>query len=285
MTIEKIGGRIRATILGCGSSGGVPRIGGVDGAGDWGACNPDNSKNRRRRCSLLVERVDGADAGNRQSSTTVLIDTSPDMREQLIDARVARLDGVLITHDHADQTHGLDDLRAIAIHQRAQVPVHMDRGTSGGLLTRFAYCFVQPEGSWYPPILKEEVLPMPGETFSIDGPSGPVSATPFVQAHGAVQSLGFRIGDLAYSSDVVDLPEESFDILAGVKVWIVDALQMTPHGSHAHFDKALEWIERVQPAQAILTNLHISMDYDTVCGLCPDGVEPAFDGMTIFAAI
>lgn len=264
-------------ILGCGSSGGVPRPGGADGAGDWGACDPHEPKNRRRRCSALI-RKRGADG-----ETLILIDTSPDLREQLLSARVGRLDAVLYTHDHADQCHGVDDLRPLAISMRRRVPVYLDEATSGHLLTRFDYCFEQAPGSLYRPILERRALPRCGEVISIDGPGGTVRVTPFLQFHGGVNSLGFRIGSLAYSSDVVGLPEESFEILKGVSTWVVDALQPTPHATHAHLDLALAWIARVRPARGVLTNLHVSMDYETLRRTLPPGVEPAYDGMRLEA--
>lgn len=275
------GGRIRATILGCGSSGGVPRFGGPDGAGDWGACDPAEPKNRRTRCSLLLERINTEAGEGEGAATAVLIDTSPDMRTQLLAARCGRLDGVIFTHDHADQCHGIDDLRVFAIAQRRRVPVWIGNATAGELLRRFDYCFVQKSGSLYPPILERRTMPPCGDTFDIDGPGGPLSVTPFLQFHGGVNSLGFRAGDIAYSSDVVELPDVSFDILAGVRVWIVDALQMKPHATHAHLEKTLEWIERVRPERAILTNLHVTMDYATVNKITPENVEAAFDGMVV----
>ena len=264
-------------ILGCGSSGGVPRPGGADGAGDWGVCDPSEPKNRRRRCSALLRKR------SEDGETLVLIDTSPDLREQLLAARVARLDAVLYTHDHADQTHGLDDLRPLAIAHRRRVPVYIDEATSGNLLKRFDYCFEQAPESLYRPILERRALPPYGETALIDGPGGAVPVTPFLQFHGGVNSLGFRCGPIAYSSDVVDMPKESFEILSGVDIWIVDALQPTPHATHAHLDLALEWIARVRPKRAILTNLHVSMDYGTLRRTLPHGVEPAFDGMRVEA--
>lgn len=273
-------GRRRAVILGCGSSGGVPRLGGPDGAGDWGTCDPREPKNRRSRCSLLVERAQGA-FDDRAGVTSIVIDTSPDMRAQLLAARVQHIDAVLLTHDHADQTHGIDDLRAFAIARRKRVPVYLDRAVSGKVVQRFHYCFEQAPGSWYPAILEERALPACGEAFTIAGPGGEVAATAFRQHHGPVDSFGFRIGDLAYSSDVAALPEDSFDTLAGVKIWIVDALQMTPHGTHAHLERTLEWVSVVKPERAILTNLHVTMDYDTLRGLLPPGVEPAFDGLSV----
>ena len=264
-------------ILGCGSSAGVPRPGGPDGAGDWGACDPNEPKNRRRRCSALIRKKGPG------GETLVLIDTSPDLREQLIAAQVGRLDAVLYTHDHADQTHGIDDLRALALAMRRRVPVYVDDETSGNLLTRFAYCFEQQPGSAYRPILERRVMPPCGTAFEIDGPGGAVSVTAFRQEHGGVASLGFRIGPFAYSSDVVGLPEASFEALKGVKVWVLDALQMTPHPTHAHLDLALAWIARVKPERAVLTNMHVQMDYATLRRALPPGVEPGYDGMVLTA--
>ncbi|MGE0408010.1 MAG: MBL fold metallo-hydrolase [Amphiplicatus sp.] len=271
---------IRAIILGCGSSGGVPRLGGPHGAGDWGRCDPSEPKNRRSRCSLLVECGDVA-ARRAAGMTCVLVDASPDMRMQLLEARTPRLDAVLFTHDHADQTHGIDDLRVFAIAQKARVPVYIDEETSGHLLKRFSYCFAQKAGSYYPPVLERRTTPAPGETFLVEGPGGAIPVTPFLQFHGGVNSLGFRFGDIAYSSDVVGLPEESFEALRGVRTWIVDALQIKPHLSHAHLDLTLEWIARVRPERAILTNLHVTMDYRTLKETLPDGVEPAYDGLIV----
>ncbi len=277
-------GNLRVTILGSGSSGGVPRFGGADGAGDWGACDPAEQKNRRTRCSILVQRADGTHGFRHDRVTSVLVDTSPDMRAQLLAARCSRLDGVLFTHDHADQCHGIDDLRVFALQMRRRIPVYIDDATSGELVNRFNYCFVQKPGSFYPPILDKIDMPPCGASFAVGGPSGDIPAIAFLQDHGNVQSLGFRFGDIAYSSDVVGLSEASFDILAGVNTWVVDALQYKPHGTHAHLDMALEWIARIKPKRAILTNLHVHMDYATLRRDLPPNVEPAFDGMEIDAA-
>lgn len=277
-------GNLRVTILGSGSSGGVPRFGGEDGAGDWGACDRAEPKNRRTRCSVLVQRAHETHGFRHDMATSVLVDTSPDMRAQLLAARCSRLDGVLFTHDHADQSHGIDDLRVFALQMRKRIPVYIDDATSGELVNRFDYCFVQKPGSFYPSILEKIDMPPCGDAFAVKGPGGDIPATAFLQDHGSVQSLGFRFGDIAYSSDVVGLSEASFDILAGVNTWIVDALQYKPHGTHAHLDLALEWIARVKPKRAILTNLHVHMDYATLRRELPSGVEPAFDGMEIDAA-
>jgi len=273
--------KFRAIILGCGSSGGVPRLGGAGGGGDWGSCDPKEPKNRRSRCSLLVERRAPSGDFERAGVTSVLVDPSPDMRAQLLAARAEHLDAVLITHDHADQTHGLDDLRAFAIAKRRRVPVYLERAVAGEVVDRFRYCFEQAPGSWYPAILEERSLPRCGSTVALAGPAGEILATPFRQHHGPVDSYGYRFGDLAYSSDVAELPEESFAILEGVRVWIVDALQMTPHGTHAHLERTLQWISLVKPERAILTNLHNSMDYGTLKNILPTGVEPAHDGLVV----
>jgi phosphoribosyl 1,2-cyclic phosphate phosphodiesterase len=259
------------TILGCASSGGVPRP-----ALGWGVCDPDNPKNRRRRCSLLVERRSEAGV------TRVLIDTGPDLREQLIDAKVDWLDAVLYTHEHADHTHGIDDLRGVFLKNRRRVEVYADDATSRMLTTRFAYCFIQPAGSEYPPILNLHEL-RAGRAVTIDGKGGPITALPFAQDHGDVISLGFRIGGLAYSSDLHDLPEASIPALAGLDVWIVDALRYTPHPSHFSVSDALAWIERIKPRRAVLTNMHTDLDYEALRAKLPEGVVPAYDGMRIEA--
>ncbi len=262
-------GRLRYTILGCGSSGGVPRA-----DGNWGACDPAEPRNRRRRCSLLVQRV-----SHSGPETTVVIDTSPDFREQAISAQVQRLDGILFTHDHADQTHGLDDIRAFALNQRARIPAWMDAATWARLHQRFGYIFDSVGG--YPAICDHRAIPGLGVRFDVDGPSGPVSVVAFDQEHGEIRALGFRIGDLAYSPDVNGLPESAFDALEGIDTWIVDALRYTPHPTHANLETALRWIERVKPRRAILTNMHIDMDFNRLRGELPANVEPAFDGLTV----
>lgn len=274
---------LRVTVLGSGSSGGVPRFGGPGGGGDWGACDPDEPKNRRTRCSILVERAHPEFGFRHDAVTSVLVDTSPDMRAQLLAARCSHLDAVLFTHDHADQCHGIDDLRVFALQMRRRIPVYIDEETAGALVTRFDYCFEQKPGSLYPPILDKMIMPACGEDFAIDGPAGPIPAKAFLQYHGGVNSLGFRFGNIAYSSDVVGLPEESFKALEGLDVWIVDALQYKPHKTHAHLDITLEWIARVKPKRAVLTNLHVHMDYQTLKAELPPGVEPAYDGMRLGA--
>lgn len=258
-----------ATVLGCGSSGGVPRVG-----YGWGACDPAEPRNRRRRCSLLVERV-GPDG-----RTTVLIDTGPDLRDQLLGADVKWVDGVLYTHEHADHTHGIDDLRVLAIYKRHLVDVYADDRTATLLRQRFAYCFETPPDSQYPPILTLHPLAA-GEPVTIEGAGGPITALPFRQQHGDIEALGFRIGDFAYSCDLNGLPDDALPVLAGLGTWIVDALRPEPHPSHWSVAEALAWIRRLGPRQAFLTNMHTDLDYASLRDRLPPGVEPAFDGMRI----
>ena len=260
---------LRFTILGCGSSGGVPRP-----ALGWGVCDPSNPKNRRRRTSLLVERRGAAGV------TRVLVDTSPDLREQLLDAEVERLDAVLYTHEHADHTHGIDDLRGLFIRHRQPVDVYMDENTSKTMHDRFGYCFRSPPGSEYPPIVAEHRI-APGRQVVVGGAGGTITVLPVLQDHGDIPSLGFRFGALAYSCDLSRLPEPSVAALAGIAVWIVDALRYRPHPSHFSVDDALGWIERIKPGRAILTNLHADLDYEELRARLPSNVEPAFDGLTI----
>ncbi len=263
--------RVRATILGCGSSGGVPRIG-----NDWGDCDPDNPKNRRRRCSLLVEGMsDGA-----PGVTRVLIDTGADLREQLLGVGVDALDAVLYTHAHADHIHGIDDLRVLAISSHRRVPVYYGAETGARLHEAFAYCFRTPPGSGYPPILDGHVIEA-GHDVVIDGQGGSLTFTPFDQLHGDIMSFGFRIGNLAYSCDLSGVPDESLPALTGLDVWIVDALRYKPHPSHFSLEDALRWIDRMTPKQAVLTNLHIDLDYEKLEKETPASVTPAFDGMVI----
>ena len=255
------------TILGCGSSGGVPRLGGL-----WGECDPANPKNRRRRCSLLVERNDA----NR--TTRVLIDTSPDMRQQLLDAEIGQVDAVLFTHGHADHVHGIDDLRMIVFNKRERLDVWADGPTQERLYAGFGYAFTQPAGSPYPPILNMQTIK--GD-LTIDGAGGAITFRPFRVGHGSIDALGFRVKDVAYLPDVAEIYDDAWKSLKDLDIWIVDALRRAPHPTHAHLDQTLEWIDRAAPKRAILTNMHIDLDYETVAAETPDHVEPAFDGLRL----
>ena len=263
-------GVLRFDILGCGSSAGVPRADGM-----WGACDPDEPRNRRSRCSMLVRRRATAPG---EPETTVVVDTSPEFRQQSAAAGAERMDAVLYTHDHADQTHGIDDLRGFWIRHRRRTPCFMDEATRSGLMRRFAYVF-EGEGG-YPPICDRLPLPPHGEAWEIEGPSGAIPVLTFDQDHGAIRSVGYRFGKVAYSSDIVGLPDDSLAMLEDLDVWIVDALRLTPHPTHAHLDMALAWIDRLKPRHAILTNMHQDLDYQTLARSLPAGVEPAYDGMS-----
>lgn len=260
-------GTRRFTILGCGSSGGVPRLG-----NNWGDCDPDNPRNNRRRCSMLIEQ-EGA-----QGTTRILIDASPDLRAQLLDAQVGTLDAVVFTHAHADHVHGLDDLRMIVFNMKQRLPVWADGDTQNALYSRFGYAFVQPEDSPYPPILDMHTI---DGDLVIDGAGGAVTLTPFEVNHGAIEALGFRIGDLAYLPDVAAIPDDVWPVLEGLDCFICDALRRTPHPTHAHLEQTLEWLHRTAPRQGVLTNMHIDMDYQTLVEETPDFITPAHDMMTL----
>ncbi|HEV8034868.1 MBL fold metallo-hydrolase [Yoonia sp.] len=263
--------QISFRILGCGSSGGVPRLGGL-----WGACDPTNPKNARRRCSVLVTRTSG------NGHTRVLIDTTPDMRSQLLDADVGLLDAVVYTHGHADHVHGIDDLRMLVFNKRERLQVWADGDTTNDLLGRFGYAFVQPKGSSYPPIC--ELNTIDGD-ITISGAGGDIVLRPFEVQHGSIEALGFRIADVAYLPDVSSIPEDVWPLLEGLDYWIVDALRREPHPTHSHLANTLEWIARAAPKQAILTNMHNDLDYATVAAETPEHVSPAYDGMTITIAV
>ncbi len=262
---------LRFTILGCGSSGGVPRLG-----GHWGACDPANPRNHRRRCSLLVER-DGP-----SGTTRVLIDTSPDLRAQLLDAGIGTLDAVVYTHAHADHVHGIDDLRMVVFNLRRRLPVWADAPTRSALMERFTYAFVQPEGSSYPPILDMHLIEGP---VTVDGAGGEITLAPFRVGHGAIDALGFRMGGVAYLPDVAEMTDEAWRAVENLDLWILDALRRTPHPTHSHLEQSLEWIARAAPRRAVLTNMHIDLDHDTLAAETPDHIIPAYDGMVLRHAL
>jgi phosphoribosyl 1,2-cyclic phosphate phosphodiesterase len=259
----------RITILGCGSSAGVPRIG-----NDWGNCDPANPKNRRRRCSALVTR------SGPSGETRVLIDTSPDLREQMLSAGVSDIDGVLYTHEHADHTHGIDDLRAFFLMRRAKVNVWADDATGRMLTTRFSYCFYSPPGSDYPPIINLNAMEA-GKPVEITGAGGGITALPFEVQHGGIDALGFRIGGMAYTPDIDGVPDHSLHTLENLDLWIVDGLRRTPHPSHWCLPQTLEWIARLKPKRAVITNMHQDLDYETLVRELPAAVQPAYDGLQL----
>lgn len=258
---------VTVTVLGCGSSGGVPRVG-----GDWGACDPANPKNRRRRCSILLTRTEG------EGSTHILVDTSPDMREQVLDAGIPRLDGVWYTHEHADHTHGIDEVRGFYIRQRERIPVWADVQTADMLRTRFAYCFSSLPGSDYPPILDLRLI-VPNREIVSNGAGGQISGIPFPVQHGNITALGFRLGNFAYTPDINGVASEQMHHLENLDTWLVDALRPRSHPSHFSLPETLVWIGRMKPKRAILTNMHLDLDFAKLARELPPHVEPAFDGM------
>ncbi len=262
--------RLRFTVLGCGSSGGVPRIG--PSGPNWGACDPENPKNRRTRCALLIERI--ADTG----TTTVLIDAGADISHQLIRAGVGLLDALVITHEHADHVHGIDDLRMVMFNRRARIPAWMDARTEANLMKRFGYIFEQAPNSNYPAIMDRHLIEGP---IRIDGAGGPIELTGFNVTHGDIDSFGFRIGSLAYLPDVSAMTDEAWAAVSGLDCWILDALRWTRHPSHSHVEQSLDWIAQAAPKRAFLTNLHVDIDYADLMAKTPENVAPAYDGLVL----
>lgn len=271
MPEELSGYRQRFTILGCASSPGVPRLN-----GDWGACDPVNPKNRRTRTAFLIEQI--APNG---SKTVVAVDTGPDFREQMIAAKVERLDAVLYTHAHADHLHGIDDLRGYFILQKHRIPIHADPLTMDRIRQGFGYCLETPPGGNYPPIVKPVLIENLDDVIVVNGPGGPISIHPHKQVHGDTHSLGFRVGNVAYCTDVSDFPPDSIERLANLDVLIIDALQYKTHPSHLSLSQALDWIRRLQAKHAILTHMHIPLDYERVMAETPAHVEPGYDGLSL----
>lgn len=257
------------TILGCGSSGGVPRIG-----NDWGKCDPANSKNRRRRCSVLLEKT------STQGTTRVLIDTSPDLRDQMLSTATTHIDAVWYTHEHADHTHGIDELRAFYLMQRGRIPVHADAATAAILQKRFAYCFEQVPGSGYPAILELKDL-VAGQALETVGAGGSIFGLPFMVHHGNINANGFRVGKSAYVPDLNGIPDESLDALSGLDLLVIDALRRTHHPSHFSLPETLDWIKRLAPKRAVITNMHVDLDYQTLLNELPHNIVPAYDGMKL----
>lgn len=253
---------MKVTILGSGAAGGVPMI-----SSGWGRCDPANPKNRRRRPSILVE----------EAGKTILVDTSPDLREQLLSAEIRHLDAVLFTHAHADHLHGVDDLREINRAMNASVPVYGSRETLDEIGQRFDYVFTPLDPEKYG-IYKPWLIP-----HAIDGrfEAAGVPVVSFDQDHGFSRTTGYRIGAMAYSTDVLHLPEDSMAQLEGLDLWIVGCLLDFPHTTHAHVGKALEWRERLKPKHMVITHMSPRLDYETLRRELPDGVEPGYDGLVL----
>lgn len=260
-------GGYRITILGCGSSGGVPRFG-----NEWGACDPSNPRNRRRRCSALVERI------GHEGTTRVLFDTSPDLRMQLLDAGVATVDAVIYTHGHADHVHGIDDLRMVVHLTRKRLPVWADAPTSERLMGSFGYVFSTPKGSHYPPICTLNLL---GRGVTVTGAGGEIAVEAIEVIHGNIRAQALRVGEMVYMPDVSEIPHWAWARLEGTGLFIIDALRRRPHPSHAHLARALEWTGRLAPERAVLTNLHVDLDHARLCEELPEGVIPAHDGLIL----
>lgn len=261
---------VKFTILGCGSSSGVPRI-----TGDWGICDPNEPKNRRRRCAMLVQKTTD------QGITTLLIDTGADIHHQLIDVKFPRLDAVLMTHEHADHTHGIDDLRAFAQDTRQQIPVYMSDHTFAEVGVKFSYCFKQVEGSYYPAILKRMKINY-GQAFCIDGAGGMIEILPIKVTHGSIDATAFLIEGVMYSADVSDIPKDSLYAFEGLGTWVIDSLRPRPHVSHFGLEDALKWIDRMRPTRAILTNMTGELDYQSLkaeLAMRNQNIAPAYDGM------
>mgnify|MGYP000373111697 CR=1 FL=1 len=252
---------MRVTILGCGASEGVPTI-----TGKWGNCDPKNPKNQRSRASIAVQK----------NGTTLLVDTSPDLRSQWLASGLRNLDAVLYTHDHADHTHGINDLKPFTHERKKPLPVYGDAATLRSIKSRFYYAFLSDAETpdIYRPFLTANIIRDPFQVRDI-------SVTPLVQDHGYSTSLGYRFETIAYSTDVVNLDEHAFQILEGIDIWIVDCIDINPRPSHSHLSKTLEWIKRVRPRQAYLTHMTALLDYETLLKDLPKGVEPAYDGLVI----
>lgn len=259
---------MRVVLLGTGGSAGVPLIGGADGTGNWGLCDPDERRNRRTRSSIVIE----SDLGQR-----LLVDTSPDMRAQLLECRIPRIDAILFTHAHADHITGLDDVRILNRIAGRPLPVFATAPVLAEVTARFPYAFRpwKPPG-FFRPVLETQPI-APGDRLEVAG----LSVGSFAQDHGYGPSLGLRIGGFGYSTDVVRLDDAAFDALAGVDIWVVDCFGLTPHPTHAHLDLALDWAARVGARRTVLTHLGTDMDWATVGARLPAGVELGFDGMVL----
>ncbi len=253
---------MRVTLLGSGSSQGVPEV----GCG-CAVCRSDHPRNKRTRASLLVET----------QGKNLLVDTAPDLRQQALREGFTKVDAVLYTHDHADHTAGLDDLRAFNVQADAAIPIYGNKVTLDILEQRYAYAFLpRPERAWYRPCVVPHVLPdEPVFGFTAAG----VAVTAFEQVHGRIKTFGYRIDNFAYSTDVDVLPEAAFEALAGVDTWIVDCLRYSESYTHSNLERTLGWIARVRPRMAILTHMAHDFDYVRLSSELPAGVVAGYDGI------
>ncbi len=261
--------RFTLTLLGTGGSAGLPQIGGPDGGGDWGQCDPAEPRNRRTRASVVFSAADGQ---------RILVDTAPEIRLQLTDNRIDRIDAVIITHPHADHIAGLDDIRILNRLRGTPIDAYTDERTWAELRQRFDYAFRpwEPPG-FFRPVLRTHTI-LPGETRTIAG----LPVRFIRQDHGFIPSLGLRVGNVAYCPDVVRFTPDQFALLEGVDTWIIDCFtRRGPHPTHAHLDQVIEWATALRPRRTILTHMGLDMDYRTLCDTLPGGFEPAFDGMII----
>ena len=258
---------MKLTILGCGASAGVPRPN-----LDWGDCDPAEPKNRRRRASILIE----------QYGSTIVVDTGADFCHQMIDAKVTKLDAVIYTHMHADHTNGIDDLRSYFLSQKKRIPVYGEENTLSYLQHAFGYCFKTPPSSNYPPILEANKFDA-NVKFIISGKDGNIEILPILQQHGDINSIGLRIGNVAYCTDISAINNEVKTKLRNLKYLILGALQYKPHNSHLSVSQALDFIAEVKPQKAYLTHMHNKLDYNKLKEILPSNVEPAYDGLSFLA--
>ncbi len=259
---------LRVIVLGCGGSAGVPMLGGADGRGDWGACDPAEPRNRRSRASIVLEAADGH---------RVLVDTGPDLKQQLLANGIGRIDSILYTHAHADHVAGLDDVRTLNRILDEPIAVYGTGTVLAELAHRFAYAFRpwSPPGFYRPVLVPHEVAA--GDRLEIDG----LPLALFEQRHGRGTTLGIRIGSFSYSTDVVALDDAALAAIAGSEVWLVDCFQRQPHPAHADLSLVAGWARRLGIRRTVLTHMGTDMDWDWMRRNLPDGLEPAFDGMVL----
>ena len=261
----------RVTILGCGGSAGVPQLGGADGRGDWGACDPNEPRNRRTRSSIVIQGPGGE---------RLLIDTSPDMRHQLLACAIPRVDAILFTHAHADHVLGIDDVRILNRIAGRPLDAFATERTLTELDKRFDYAFKPWSPPWFfrPALVPRQIAP--GDTVAAAG----MQVQVFEQDHGFLPTLGLRVGGFGYSTDVATLDDAAFEVLAGVDTWVVDCFQRQPHKTHANLDQVLQWTERLRPRRVVLTHMGHDVDWAWLTGRLPPGVEPGYDGLVLDCA-